>query len=146
MSEIVTIRLDLAKNLFPVHGANGSDQAAICEAATHPKMRFVPVKSDKTQGVAMVFRIRELLIRQRTQAINALRGDLKEFRHFVPQGTVNAAKLIAIVEDPDSGLPAIPSGRSKSWSRLSPISSLRRGSLRSRSLVKRQRVRWRCCR
>ena len=34
-------------------------------------MRFVPVKSEETQGAAMVFRIRELLIRQRTQAINA---------------------------------------------------------------------------
>ena len=39
-------------------------------------MRFVPVKSEETQGAAMVFRVRELLIRQRTQAINALRGHL----------------------------------------------------------------------
>ena len=54
----------------------------------------------------MVFRIRELLIRQRTQAINALRGHLTEFGRIVPQGAANAARLIAIVEDPDSGLPA----------------------------------------
>ena len=52
-----------------------------------------------------IFRIRELLIRQRTQAINALRGHLTEFGQIVPQGAANAAKLIAIVEDPDSGLP-----------------------------------------
>jgi hypothetical protein len=53
-----------------------------------------------------IFRIRELLIRQRTQAINALRGHLGEFGQIVPQGAANAARLIAIVEDPGSGLPA----------------------------------------
>ena len=54
----------------------------------------------------MVFRVRELLIRQRTQAINALRGHLTEFGQIVPQGAANAAKLIAIVEDPEGGIPA----------------------------------------
>ena len=48
-----------------------ADAEAICEAAQRPTMRFVPVKSEETQGAAMVFRVRELLIRQRTQAINA---------------------------------------------------------------------------
>ncbi len=78
---------------------------AICEAAQRPTMRFVSVMSEETQGAAMVFRIRELLIRQRTQAINALRGHLGEFGQIVPQGVANATRLIAIVEDPDSGLP-----------------------------------------
>ncbi len=41
-------------------------------------MRFVPVKSEETQGAASVFRVLELPIRQRTQAINALRGQLTE--------------------------------------------------------------------
>ena len=85
---------------------DAADAEAICEAATRPTMRFVPVKSAETQGAAMVFRIRELLIRQRTQAINALRGHLTEFGQIVPQGAANAARLIAIVEDPDNGLPA----------------------------------------
>jgi transposase len=85
---------------------DAADAEAICEAATRPTMRFVPVKSEETQGAAMVFRIRELLIRQRTQAINALRGHLGEFGQIVPQGAANAARLIAIVEDPDSSLPA----------------------------------------
>lgn len=53
----------------------------------------------------MVFLIRELLIGQRTQAINALRGHLAEFGQIVPQGAADAARLIALVEDPDSGLP-----------------------------------------
>jgi transposase len=50
---------------------DAADAEAICEAATRPTMRFVPVKSEATQGAAMVFRVRELLIRPRTQAINA---------------------------------------------------------------------------
>lgn len=55
-----------------------ADAEAICEASVRPSMRFVPVKSEDVQGAAMVFRVRELLIRQRTQAINALRGYSKE--------------------------------------------------------------------
>ncbi len=174
MSEIITVGLDLAKNVFQVHGTDGAGRAvlrkkirrgqvleflsqlpscvvameacggahfwgreigklghevrlippayvkpfvkrqkndmadaeAICEAAMRPTMRFVPVKSEETQGAAMVFRVRELLIRQRTQAINALRGHLTELGQIVPQGAANAARLIAIVEDPDGALPA----------------------------------------
>ncbi|WP_423209172.1 IS110 family transposase [Paracoccus yeei] len=83
-----------------------ADAEAICEAALRPTMRFVPVKSEETQGAAMVFRVRELLIRQRTQAINALRGHLAEFGQIVPLGAANAARLIAIVENQDSDLPA----------------------------------------
>ena len=174
MSEIITVGLDLAKNVFQAHGADVSGRAvlrkklrrdqvleffgqlpacvvameacggahfwgreiaklghdvrlippayikpfvkrqkndaadaeAICEAALRPTMRFVPVKSEETQGAAMVFRVRELLIRQRTQAINALRGHLAEFGEIVPQGAANASKLIALVEDPECTLPA----------------------------------------
>ena len=82
-----------------------ADAEAICEAAVRPSMRFVPVKGEDVQGAAMVFRVRELLIRQRTQTINALRGHLTEFGEMVPQGAANAARLIAIVEGAASGLP-----------------------------------------
>lgn len=54
----------------------------------------------------MVFRVRELLIRQRTQAINALRGHLTEFGQSMPQGAANASKQISVVEDAESSLPA----------------------------------------
>ena len=86
---------------------DAADAEAICKAARRPTMRFVPVKSEETQGAAMVFRVRELLIRQRTQANNALRGHLGEFGQIVPQGAANAVRLIAIVEDPESALPVM---------------------------------------
>ena len=69
-------------------------------------MRLVAVKSEETQGAATVFRVREILIRQKTQAIHALRGHLTQFGQLVPQGAANASRLFAIVEDPDNGLPA----------------------------------------
>jgi len=84
---------------------DAADAEAICEAAQRPSMRFVPVKSEEIQGAASAFRVRELLIRQRTQAINALRGHLAEFGQVVPQGAANVSRLIAIVDDPDNGLP-----------------------------------------
>ena len=52
-----------------------------------------------------MFRVRELLIRQRTRTINALRGHLTEFGDVVPQGAWNARRLIALVEMPESDLP-----------------------------------------
>ena len=43
------------------------DAEAICEAAQRPTMRFVAVKSEEQQATAVVFRARDLLVRQRTQ-------------------------------------------------------------------------------
>ncbi|ARC37812.1 IS110 family transposase [Paracoccus yeei] len=85
---------------------DANDAEAICEAAQRPSMRFVPIKSEETQGAASVFRVRELLIRQRTQAINALRGHLGEYGHVVPQGVRNVGRLIALIESEASDLPA----------------------------------------
>jgi transposase len=82
-----------------------ADAEAICEAAQRPTMRFVPVKSEAAQASALVFRTRDLLVRQRTQLINALRGHMTEFGMVVAQGPMHVARLIAIVEDPESGLP-----------------------------------------
>jgi hypothetical protein len=65
-------------------------------------MRVVPVKIEGAEWAAMVFRIREFLIGQRTQAISALREHLTEFGQFVPQGATNATRLIAIVADPQA--------------------------------------------
>jgi len=82
-----------------------TDAEAICEAAQRPTMRFVSVKSETAQANAVVFRARDLLVRQRTQAINALRGHLGEYGVVVAKGPSHVAKLIAHVEDPAAGLP-----------------------------------------
>lgn len=50
--------------------------STICEASQRPTMRFVQIKSEAAQASAVVFRARDLLVRQRTQIINALRGHL----------------------------------------------------------------------
>jgi transposase len=83
-----------------------ADAEAICEAALRPTMRFVQGKSAEVQASAVVFRTRDLLVRQRTQLINALRGHLTEFGHIVRQGVGHVGKLISIISDPASDIPA----------------------------------------
>ena len=175
MSEVSTIGLDLAKNVFQVHGANASgavvfrkklrrdrvlkflaaqppctvameacasshywgreiaklgheirliapdyvkpfvkrqkndaaDAEAICEATQRPTMRFVAVKGEEQQAAAVVFRARDLLVRQRTQIINAIRGHLAEFGMVVAKGPFHVAKLVAAIEDNHAGVPAM---------------------------------------
>ena len=68
-------------------------------------MRFVSVKSEAAQANAVVFRARDLLVRQRTQTINALRGHLGEYGLVVAKGPSHVAQLIAHVEDPVADLP-----------------------------------------
>lgn len=78
---------------------DAADAAAICEAVTRPSMRFVAVKSIDQQGALMVHRCRDLLIRQRTQLINALRGHLAELGLVAAEGREGVAALIALVRD-----------------------------------------------
>lgn len=85
---------------------DAADAHAICEAAQRPTMRFVPVKSEAQQASAAVFRARDLLVRQRTQTINALRGLLAEHGWVAPKGLFHFAGLIAKIEDPSCDLPA----------------------------------------
>ena len=56
------------------HKSDARDAAAIVEAAQRPTMRFVAVKTKQAQARSMVFRTRGLLVRQRTQTVNAIRG------------------------------------------------------------------------
>lgn len=67
-----------------------ADAEAITEAASRPTMRFVPVKTADQQSQGMVFKTRDLLVRQRNQVINALRGHMAEY------GIVAAAGLTFI--------------------------------------------------
>ena len=71
-----------------------ADAAAICEAVTRPSMRFVPIKSEEQQAVLVMHRARDLLVRQRTQLINALRGHLAEFGLIEAQGLSHVRRLL----------------------------------------------------
>ena len=87
------------------HKNDTADAEAICEAALRPTMRFVPVKTADQMARSMLFRTRDLLVRQRTQTINALRGHLAEFGVIAPQGTAHVALLATVVADSESVLP-----------------------------------------
>lgn len=179
MSEVTTIGLDIAKNVFHAHGADASgspvfnrkisraklleffarqphclvaleacggahhwareltllghkvklippayvkpfvkrnkndavDAEAICEAAQRPNMRFVAIKSEEQQASALVFRTRDLLVRQRTQLINAIRGHLTEYGWVAPKGPSHVSVLDDLLDgEIGSSLPnaAIP--------------------------------------
>lgn len=84
-----------------------ADAEAIAEAASRPTMRFVAVKSVAKQASAMVFKTRDLLVRQRTQTVNALRGHLTEYGVIAPQGLANLDRLVSEVRSSTSGLPTI---------------------------------------
>jgi transposase len=84
---------------------DAADAEAICEAAQRPSMRFVPIKDEEQQANGVVFRARDLLVHQRTQCINALRGHLSEYGYVFPQGTTHVPILIAHVEDSNTSLP-----------------------------------------
>ncbi len=77
---------------------DAADAAAICEAVTRPHMQFVPVKTAESQAVLMLHRARDLLVRQRTMLICALRGHLAEFGLVAGQGKGNFARLVACLD------------------------------------------------
>ena len=86
---------------------DAADAEAICEAVTRPTMRFAPVKSAGQQASAMVLKTRDLLVRQRSQTINALRAHLGELGVVTGTGVAKVASLIVIVRDhEDARLPA----------------------------------------
>jgi len=84
---------------------DAADAEAICEAAQRPTMRFVAVKSEAQQASALVFRARDLVVRQRTQLANALRSHMAELGWVAPKGLAHMARLAELVEDPASELP-----------------------------------------
>jgi transposase len=73
-----------------------TDAAAICEAASRPTMRFVPIKSCEQQGVMSLHRVREGLKEERTGCISQIRGVLGEFGLVFPK---SAKALRAVLGD-----------------------------------------------
>src|SRR5277367_2405730 len=103
------VRLMPAKDVKAYVKRNKNDAAdaeAICEAVRRPTMRFVRIKSAEQQGQLMQHRTRDVLIRQRTQIINALRAHLAELGIVAAQGDAGVNELRAIVaDDRDERLP-----------------------------------------
>lgn len=84
---------------------DAADAAALCEAVRRPSMRCVPVKSAAQQSVLVLHRARELLVRQRTMLICALRSHLAEFGIVAGQGKGNFGRLVAGLDA--AALPAL---------------------------------------
>ncbi len=84
---------------------DAADAAAICEAVTRQSMRFVPIKTANQQAVLMLHRTRDLLVRQRTQLINAMRAHLAELGLVAAQGRDGLKNLVGIVRDEASRIP-----------------------------------------
>ena len=85
---------------------DAADAAAICEAVRRPTMRFVQVKSAEQQGRLMLHRTRDLLMRQRTQVINALRAHMAELGIVFAQGREGLKELLKIIaSEQDARLP-----------------------------------------
>jgi len=83
---------------------DSADAEAICEAVGRPSMRFVPVKSADQQSVLMLHRARDLLVRQRTMLVNALRGHLAEYGIVAAQGIGNVTRLVEMLKDGNEAL------------------------------------------
>ena len=87
---------------------DAADAEAICEAVTRPSMRFVPVKSAESQAALALHRTRDLLVKQRTQLVNMVRGLLAEFGIEMARGLHHALELARrLVDGGAADVPAL---------------------------------------
>lgn len=85
---------------------DAADAEAIAEALVRPTMRFAPIKSADQQAVLMLHRSRELLVKQRTMLINAVRGHCSELGMTASQGASRVNDLLGMLKNPDD--PRLP--------------------------------------
>ena len=105
-----TVRLIPPQYVKPYVKRNKTDAAdaeAVAEAVGRPSMRFVAVKTVDQQAVLMLHKVRELLVRQRTMLINALRGHLAEFGLVAAQGPAGVKAVIAEFRADQGSLPEL---------------------------------------
>ena len=100
-----------------------ADAEAICEAVRCPTMRFVRIKSAEQQGQLMLHRARDLLMRQCTQLINALRAHLAEFGITAAQGREGIKELLAVVAQDEGSRFALAGRRLRQPARTSGAAS-----------------------
>ncbi|WP_430386275.1 IS110 family transposase [Blastomonas fulva] len=84
---------------------DAADAEAICAAVTRPTMRFVAVKSEEQQAALMLHKTSDLLVRQRTMLINALRAHLGEYGIAKAQGPAGVNSLLALVQEAQDAVP-----------------------------------------
>ena len=94
--EVVLIAPSYVKPYVKRGKNDAVDAAAICEAMSRPDMRFVPIKSADQQAVLMLHKTRDLLVKQRTMSVNALRGHLAEFGLIAAKGIHKVKELVAL--------------------------------------------------
>jgi len=80
---------------------DAADAEAICEAVTRASMRFVEIKTPEQQSIMTLHRVRQMLMRQRIQVSNAIRGHMGEFGRVAPIGRSGLGQLIGIAADPN---------------------------------------------
>src|SRR5437764_8716818 len=85
---------------------DAADAEALCEAMSRPTMRFVPVKTAEQQAALMLVGLRDRLIRQRTQLVNAIRGYAAEFGLTAAKGMAHLVPLLERIQA-DENLPAL---------------------------------------
>ena len=90
---------------------DAADAEAICEAVTRPTMRFVPIKSREQQAALSMHRARNLLVKQRTQSVNMMRGLLAEFGINIPEGLERALTMARQMLDGEA--PDVPAAAVK---------------------------------
>jgi len=83
------------------------DAEAICEAMSRPSMRFVPIKSAEQQAALTMLRTRELLVKQRTMLINAMRGHAAEFGVIAAKGLAKVSELLQRAHAAEADVPAL---------------------------------------
>jgi transposase len=108
-ARIISAQLVEPYRLEGTSGKNdANDAAAICEAASRPRMRFIPVKSIEQQSMLCVHRLREGLKEDRTACINRIRGLLAEFGLVFAQGSRELQLVLSdVLEDAANELGAL---------------------------------------
>lgn len=146
MGKTTTVDIDLAKNVFSVHGIDELraivvrktvtrsrlvetvarwpgcfiDAEAICEAVQRPNMRFVPVKSPEQQALLSLHRVRQGFVEERTATINRIRAVLCEFGVVLPRSAREVRHAaMAAAENPVEAL-AIAIGTLRGAYKFSP--------------------------
>jgi transposase len=103
---------------FVKRGKNDrNDAEAIGVAAAQPSIGSVPIKSVEQQAAAMLLSVRELLVRQRTQLVNAMRGHAAEMGVVAPLGEKGLKELQAEIAAADEA--AVPAAAKQAIALLS---------------------------